>query len=146
MAILHYTGANNEEPTTDRQDCAKTKFKIINCPFGKSPSAHEECIGFDTRHAANHNNPPKWNTDSEEYFLYFALLRGPNVNGIQFAFPPVSALTQPNDLTNICDVNKCKDKTGCSYFYKLDIPYGKTIKMVWMNLCKGSDEAHLSML
>ena len=85
--------------------------------------------------------------DSKEHFLNFAFpgekVTPGSVNGRKFEFPGVNSLTQGEQLDKYdCDHHDCGHDKVCYCHYQLEIPYGKTIQMVWMNVGDGAGWGH----
>ena len=85
--------------------------------------------------------------DSQEHFLNFAFpgesVTPGCVNGRKFEFPGVNSLYQDEQLgVYNCDRHDCGDDKVCYCHYQLEIPYGKTIQMVWMNVGSGAGWGH----
>ena len=91
-AILRYTGAPDEDPTSQKRACtANDRCLVVNCPFTYFPKEdYTDCKRFDQLRSATNDDPaPNGKGDSfEEYFLNFAFpgtTRYPgSVNGIEF--------------------------------------------------------------
>lgn len=150
-AILQYTGADSDkEPTSNRQDCEKTECVVINCPFKYFPTDMRtrcvllsELISSDTSDSV----PEFIEDDSKEYFLNFAFpgekVTPGSVNGRKFEFPGVNSLYQDEQLGKYdCNRNDCGHDKVCYCHFQLEIPYGKTIQMVWMNVGDGAGWGH----
>lgn len=151
-AIIHYEGASKEnEPTTKPRSCTKNSpCDAVNCPFSYYPiDENINCILMSELENADENDePPVYTKDSEEHFLNFAFPGGPKgtpgaVNGRKFEFPGVNSLTQGDELGSYdCAKNNCTGDNVCYCHYELEIPFGKTIQMVWLNMGKGAGWGH----
>ena len=107
QAILHYSGAMDTEPKTERRSCTPgDKCLALNCPFDRYPTRNSiKCIKMSEMRRAesgrNDTPPPFIANDSLEYFLNFAFpgegiekfIPGA-VNGRKFMYPGVNSLFQ----------------------------------------------------
>ena len=95
------------------------------------------------------DSPPAYRKDSEEYFFNFAFpgeKGGPDpgsVNGRKFLFPGVNSLTQGDEIGDFdCTKKNCGIDKLCDCHYEQQIPFNKTIQMVWLNKGTGAGWAH----
>ena len=123
---------------------------MLNCPFLFFPAEqHTFCRKLDDLQAKNPESTPKFiKGDSEEHFLNFhfpGIKYTPGaINGHQFSHPGVSSLTQ---FDQIDEEHKCKNKDCgvdkvCHCHHELELPYNKTIQMIWLNLGRGKGWSH----
>jgi len=138
------------EPTTERRKCTvDNTCTVINCPFKNFPiEDHIKCVLFSDLENARDNDPaPEYKDDSEEHFLNFAfpgVTATPGaVNGRKFEFPGVNSLTQGDEIDSYdCDRHDCGVDKVCYCHYQLQIPFNKTIQMVWLNKGSGAGWGH----
>ncbi|XP_060062633.1 uncharacterized protein LOC132543181 [Ylistrum balloti] len=147
FAILHYSNASDDPPTTERAECTKEDpCRVINCPFGQFPDNYNrECMPIsDLKSTAeqmeSHPVPSAESTEEfDEIFVNFHFSSGADVpftasvNGhkyIPFSAPPQIYPTG-NDTHASCDDEDCSDNCHCSYKIKIDL--GKTIQVVFLN-------------
>ena len=150
-AILHYRGAEAKEPASKRIECRKDKIcEVLNCPFLYFPVGEfTKCLTFDDLRAKNPETTPEFiEGDSEEHFLNFHFpgikVTPGAVNGHKFSFPGISSLTQWDqiDETYDCKRKDCGVDKVCDCHYGLDLPFNKTIQMVWINMGRGKGWSH----
>ena len=69
---------------------------------------------------------------------------GMGVSGKLFKHLGVSSLTQPEEIRMDlnCDVENCGENKVCSCQHEMDIPYNKTIPMIWTNHGAGATRHH----
>ena len=127
----------------------QTPCQVLNCPFWYYPrQENTKCILVSELESANENDPPpEYQDDSEEHFLNFAFpgtsVTPGAVNGRKFEFPGVSSLTQDNEIGDYeCDKHDCGKDKVCYCHYQLDLPFDKTIQMVWLNMGSGAGWGH----
>ncbi|OWF54327.1 Laccase-2 [Mizuhopecten yessoensis] len=147
VAVLHYSGANKDLPTTERDVCTEEDpCRVINCPFGEFPqSYHRVCMPISDLKSTKeqmevHPVPPAEPSEEfDEVFVNFHFSSGadvpftPSVNGhnyIPFSAPP-QIYPIGNDTHAPCDTQDCGDNCHCSYKIKLEL--GKTIQLVFLN-------------
>ncbi|XP_033744030.1 laccase-2-like [Pecten maximus] len=147
VAVLHYSGVNDDLPTTDRVNCTnEDPCRIINCPFGQYPESYNrQCTPISdlkstTEQMAIYPVPSaEPEEDFDEIFVNFHFSSGAevpftaSVNGhkfIPFSAPP-QIYPAGNDTHASCEDQDCSDNCHCSYKIKLDL--GKTIQLVFLN-------------
>ena len=154
--ILDMNGENgspNLNPVKATESCTpSSKCQVFNCPFGNyADSDNRICLTYNNVSNEDLLREPETIANIDrEYFFNFAF-PGPvgrtegSVNGRQFVSPPVSMLTQPNEVTTLCNDesnNECTRIGVCSCTYTKKIPSNKVIQMVFMNLGKGKGWSH----
>ncbi|KAJ8301522.1 hypothetical protein KUTeg_020509 [Tegillarca granosa] len=106
-AILRYSGAPDNEPVTSQRICKPDdRCLVINCPFTYYPTnEYTDCLRFDHLKSKSTNDqvPPFIAGKFKEYFLNFAFpgttFTPGSVNGRKFELPPVSAISQPREIS-----------------------------------------------
>ncbi|XP_064643110.1 uncharacterized protein LOC135497272 isoform X2 [Lineus longissimus] len=151
-AILNYEGVDsNEEPSTKPRTCTvSTPCKALNCPttFKYHPKGrYNECLGIDKLRGREGKVPKVDGSSFKHLFLNFAQptwkdWSPASVNGRVFRNPTVSPLTQPNEMHWGCDPKQCGEEKVCACTYHVDINYGDTVQMVFMNMGVGRGWAH----
>ncbi|CAL1529110.1 unnamed protein product [Lymnaea stagnalis] len=151
-AILRYDGANIDEPKTSRRNCTENnRCLVVNCPFSYYPEGtFTDCMNIgQLRTNISHDTPGgdmKKSEDIEDVFLNFAFpgttWTPGAVNGRTFQFPPVSALTQPQDITTACDPNACGEEKICRCSYSVNLEFNKVYQFVFLNMGVGKGWAH----
>ena len=150
-AILHYREADVEEPTSKRVECKEDKVCVVlNCPFLFFPTGYyTKCLTFDDLRAKDPEKTPVYvQGDSEEHFINFHFpgtkVTPGAVNGRSFMMPGISSLTQADQIAENydCKNKNCGEDKVCFCHYGLDLPYDKTIQMVWINMGKGKGWSH----
>ncbi|XP_064638257.1 uncharacterized protein LOC135494275 [Lineus longissimus] len=149
-AILNYEGIDPLlEPTTSRRKCTASKpCKVLNCPFKYYPQgSNTECMLIDQLRGQEGDAPKASSSSYKEFFLNFALpgtktWTPGSVNGRAFKHPTVSALTQMDEMQWGCDPTKCGIGKVCSCTYHVDIEYGDTVQMVFVNMGAGKGWGH----
>lgn len=143
-AILRYKGASETDPTTSKSVCtSEDKCTIVNCPFPFYPeNENVNCIRMTSlRTKLNVPTPHAVPGKFQEYFLNFAFPsddpmvdEGPAaINGRAFTLPPVSALTQAQEITNQCSDQDCGEGKLCQCFNSLTINKDDLIQMTFLN-------------
>jgi len=146
-AILRYDGAPDADPTSDRLKCTpKEPCKILNCPVTNFGAAENKlCVAVDKLKREGGEKTPIWEADSEEHHLNFvAAHEGMLVNGKIFKESTVSSGSQPNDIdykAEGCDRPECIGKI-CHCHHEIEVPFNKTIQMVWTNVGSGARFDH----
>lgn len=150
-AVLHYKGAEEKFVRIDsnRQKCLQTnKCLVLNCPFRFYPNEENiECITMgEVRSDVSNNFPNASLSHLREYFLNFAF-PGPeytpdSINGVEFTFPTVSAISQPTDISNQCHYKDCGEQKVCSCTHSIDLNYNDAIHFVLLNMGKGKGWSH----
>ncbi|XP_059146111.1 uncharacterized protein LOC131933346 [Physella acuta] len=151
-AILRYTGAPIEEPNSTRRNCTEDdRCLVMNCPFTYYPKNDNiTCLHLDDLASTNRTSAQPGSeskADSvEEVFLNFAFpgdaYTPGSVNGREFVVPPVSSLTQPQDITSHCQPNQCGEDRRCACTYTIDLVYNKTYQLILLNMGKGKGFSH----
>ena len=152
-AILHYTGSVDAEPTTKRDVCVEEKPCIVlNCPFLNYPiGTNTICVLLNQLRALKPSKIPKWDNESLEYFLNFAFpgdgvekFTPGAINGHKFEYPGVNTLFQNEQMEEDYDCSKkdCGEDKICHCHYSLEVPYNKTLQLIWLNMGSGSGWAH----
>ncbi|XP_033744816.1 laccase-3-like isoform X2 [Pecten maximus] len=152
LAILRYSTATLEEPSSSKQQCTSTsECIVINCPFTFFPSSdYTQCKHFGHLKSATNDDPAPASTgvdgDFKEYFLNFAFpgttVTPGSVNGRKFKNPQVSALTQPQEIETTCDKADCGEERICECTYSLPIKHNDVVQFVFLNMGKGRGWAH----
>ncbi|KAK3083782.1 hypothetical protein FSP39_003158 [Pinctada imbricata] len=149
-AILRYKGAPTQNPTTSRKKCtANETCLVLNCPFSFYPKMkHINCMTFDKVKIMTVLDQPPAATQGkfQEHFLNFAF-PGPDfapdsINGIAFTFPGVSAISQPDGITQPCSKSDCGEEKICFCTHSLDLNQGDTVQMVITNMGRGKGWSH----
>lgn len=145
-AILRYDASSTKEPATNRTECtAAKKCDVLNCQFSYYPKeSNTQCVRIDQLSSKGGEKIPAFEGSSKEYFLNFVQGGGMNINGKVFEHPGVSSLTQSEDVDVHlnCDQASCGVDKICYCQHEIDIPYDKTIQMVWTNHGKGATRHH----
>ncbi|OWF48227.1 laccase-1-like [Mizuhopecten yessoensis] len=150
-AILRYSGAGDEEPTSSRKICTPTdRCLVVNCPFTNFPAGtFTDCMLFAQLRSLFDNDPAPVPTGNEalvEHFLNFAFPGIDNfpssVNGRQFKFPKVSALTQPFEIDTSCDDQDCGSEKLCQCSHSLTLHHNDVVQFVILNMGVGTGWSH----
>ena len=150
-AVLHYEGADEKEPTTRRKSCLSgDECIVLNCPFKYFPVADfTKCLTLDNLRSYKQVAAPIYKkNDSREHFLNFhfpgAKITPGAVNGKKFETPGLSSLIQSSQIEDrySCKKSNCSLDKVCFCHYELDLPYAKTIQMVWINMGSGKGWSH----
>ena len=129
-------------------NCAQAfPCRVLNCQFSYYPKhMHTKCTRVDQLKAAHTKEAkPSFDRDSIQLFQNWVQMGGSmGVNGILFEHPGVSSLTQPEEIRMDlnCDVANCGPGKICSCQHEIDIPYDKTIQMIWTNHGTGATRHH----
>ncbi|XP_053386681.1 uncharacterized protein LOC123538503 [Mercenaria mercenaria] len=137
LAVLRYVGADKQDPSTTTNICSQNnRCTVVNCPFDKYPNWN--CIHADEVRAISNNDPAPEPTSGKfkEFFvsLGFAVaddyaIMG-HMNGVSLKLPPVSALTQPTEVTGICDEShNCTPDKFCSCIRPLNVDFGDVVQI-----------------
>ncbi|CAH1248817.1 Hypp8435 [Branchiostoma lanceolatum] len=142
-AIMAYNNAPaDEDPMTTMQTCTENNpCRVLNCPFPAFPQgSNTECVYVsDLKSTEEYSMPDE--SETEEYFLNFGFQPDSSVNGRSFATPKKPLIfNAPYDVTP-CEATCETD--GCTCTYMAEIPHGKTIRVVLINLGIGSGGHHL---
>ncbi|XP_066272659.1 uncharacterized protein [Branchiostoma lanceolatum] len=141
-AILAYDNVPIEDPMTTMQTCTwNSPCRVLNCPFPGFPlGSNTECVYVSDLISTEEYSMPD-ETETEEYFFNFGYQIGSSVNGRKFATPKKPLIFKaPYDITP-CEAG-CETE-GCKCTYMAEIPHGKTIRFVLMNLGIGSEGHHV---
>ncbi|XP_064642700.1 uncharacterized protein LOC135497005 [Lineus longissimus] len=152
-AVLNYQGVDShDEPTTSRRACTPAKpCKVLNCPFTYYPKENNtesniECISVDQLRGKEGDAPKAGNSSYKQFFLNFAFpgigWTPASVNGRTFHHPQVNPLGQMDEMHWGCDPEKCGEDKVCACTYHLDINYGDTVQMVFLNMGQGKGFGH----
>lgn len=154
-AVLHYNGADEDEPTTKKEKCrAESPCIVLNCPYHNYPKGDNiRCVKMSEMKAPPDRNdpPPAFTNNSLEYFLNFAFpgtgiekFTPGAVNGRKFEYPGVNSLFQNEQIESDYDCAKkdCGEDKICRCHYELTVPFNRTIQMVWLNMGSGRGWAH----
>ncbi|XP_069141122.1 uncharacterized protein [Argopecten irradians] len=151
-AILRYSGAaEDEDPMTSRKNCTETDHcLVINCPFTYFPvGTFTDCLRFDQLRSLLDNDPAPVPNEGDpliEHFLNFAFPGiddfPSSVNGRQFKFPTVSALTQPFEIDTPCDEQKCGSEKLCQCSHSLVLNHNDVVQLVILNMGVGTGWSH----
>ncbi|XP_066263245.1 uncharacterized protein [Branchiostoma lanceolatum] len=141
-AILAYGNAPaDKDPMTTMQTCTENSpCQVLNCPFPAFPQgSNTECV-----YVSDLNSTEEYSmsdeSETEEYFFNFGFLLDSSVNGRKFASPKKPLIFKaPYDVTP-CEA-AC-ETDGCKCTYMAEIPHGKTIRFVLMNLGVGNGGHH----
>ncbi|XP_066925497.1 uncharacterized protein [Clytia hemisphaerica] len=153
-AILRYNGAEEEDPdieiskhincTTQTGDvgqclianCASVLkgydskcFTVDNLKMSEYELDREEVPDFDKDNAGHKEVFLNWVTGGE-HSPYKV------VNGNYFLNPPVSSLTQHDDIPEdiFCDPSSCKGEKLCECYTELKVEANQTIQLIWTNV------------
>ncbi|CAH1274669.1 Hypp5360 [Branchiostoma lanceolatum] len=138
-AILAYENAPaDEDPMTIMETCTENSpCRVLNCPFPTFPQgSNTECVYVSDLSSTKEYSMPD-ESEIEEYFFNFGFQLGSSVNGRKFATPK-----KPLVLKAPYDVTPCEatcETHGCKCTYIAEIPLGKTIRFVLMNLGVGGE-------
>ena len=131
--------------------------RVLNCQFSYFPAAmHVICDKVDDLESSDADDAPSYIENSEEYFMNFFFLVGfQTINGKIFQHAGVSSLTQSGDVSKYHKCDQCdklskrlpfdnfvKHNIGCICQNQLNITFGRTIQMVWVNHGKGAIANH----
>lgn len=82
----------------------------------------------------------------QEYFLNFAFpgysFTPGSVNGRKFVLPAELVMNDPDDTDFPCDLANCGEQKVCTCSYSLNLNYGDTVQMVFLNMGSGRGWAH----
>ncbi|XP_048741744.2 uncharacterized protein LOC125655475 isoform X1 [Ostrea edulis] len=150
-AILRYNGADQAYKnisSTEAQCLTSNKCLVLNCPFSFYPKEQNiQCITIDNIKSYASDGVPEVKPEAfHEHFLNFAF-PGPDlfpdtVNGIGFKFPTVSAISQPNEVTEQCSNADCGEENICICTHSIDLNHKDTIQFVFLNMGKGKSWSH----
>ncbi|XP_064606396.1 uncharacterized protein LOC135471205 [Liolophura sinensis] len=145
-ARLHYEGADESDPSTEPQKCFESqRCLVLNCPFVYYPAeAYTDCM-FVHQLRSRENAPIPFAESGKfkEVFLNFAMPRMiGSVNGRAFQLPPVSALTQPQEIETPCESADCGEDRLCRCSHSLSFEQGDVLQLVMTNLGSGKGIVH----
>ena len=146
-AILRYNKTSTEIPTTKRMNCSQEKpCRVLNCQFSNfAANTHTICDKIDDLISSDVDDTPSYDENSKEYFMNFVQIPGGmGVDGKIFEHPGVNSLTQSEDISIHINCDKCEKikNKGCACQNELNIPFNRTIQMVWTNHGKGATRHH----
>lgn len=153
-AIFSYEGADKEsEPTSKKRKCsAENQCVVANCPFyyyfdqNTGNFSHIQCKLMSDFQNAVDQAAPEYDESSQEHFLNFAFPGSDEpgaINGRKFEFPGVNSLFQSDEIDNYdCSKHECGVGKVCYCHYELNVPYDKTIQMIWVNKGSGAGWGH----
>ncbi|XP_062602417.1 uncharacterized protein LOC134264138 [Saccostrea cucullata] len=145
--ILRYKKVDTVNPNTSKKFCTLTDpCLVFNCPFKHDlEDRNTKCITADHVFSREPSIFPKLinKRHFKEYFFNFGFSgKSTSVNGRQFLFPQVSALTQPNSISNLCTKANCNEKKLCQCTNSLILLHNDTLHFVLTNLGFGNGWAH----
>ncbi|XP_062578809.1 uncharacterized protein LOC134240741 [Saccostrea cucullata] len=145
--ILRYKKADAVNPNTSKKVCTLTEpCSVFNCPFEHDlEDRNTKCITADQVFSRELSIFPKLinKRHFKEYFFNYGFSgKSTSINGRQFLFPQVSALTQPNSISNLCTKAHCNEKKICQCTNSLSLFHNDTIHFVLTNLGFGNGWAH----
>ncbi|XP_062597128.1 uncharacterized protein LOC134258593 isoform X2 [Saccostrea cucullata] len=150
-AVLHYNGADQNFVNifSTRANCLSWhKCLVLNCPFSFYPNeTNIRCITLDSIRSYSPEEVPDYQPGAfQEHFLNFAFpglnFTPASVNGVEFAFPTVSAISQPAEITEQCSKADCGEQKICSCTNTIDLKHNDTIQFVFVNMGKGKGWSH----
>ena len=150
-AILHYIGAADSEPSSSPRTCTSDdKCLVVNCFFLYYPeNEFTECLRIDQLKQLDSDNDPAPGITKgkfQEYFLNFAFpgysFTPGSVNGRKFVLPAELVMNDPDDKDFPCDLANCGEQKVCTCSYSLNLNYGDTVQMVFLNMGSGRGWAH----
>ncbi|KAJ8307393.1 hypothetical protein KUTeg_015477 [Tegillarca granosa] len=150
-AILRYVGATIEEPTTSKHQCSSNnRCVVVNCPNSYyKETAYTDCVTYNQLEAEATDDPaPVLEPGkSHNFFFNFAFNLIPfsvksAISGKSFLFPSVAALSQPKEITKLCEKADCGENKTCYCTHSIDVDFGKTVQMVFSNHGAGSLTHH----
>ena len=147
QGILRYNVTSTADPSSERMNCTQENpCRVLNCQFSYYPKhLNTACTRVDQLNGTTGDPLPKFESDSVELFQNWVQMSGGmGVNGKIFKHPGVSSLTQPDEIRMDldCHVANCSENNVCSCQYEMDIPYNKTIQMIWTNHGTGATRHH----
>ena len=138
MAILRYSGAPMTDPTSSKIPCTESsKCHVLNCPFSYYPEAdHVICHTISALKSLQADPTPTFTPGrSKEYFYNFGfpgITAFPSsINGRVYRSPSVSSISQPDQLTNMCDNADCGEEKQCFCTHSVSIEHGGTVQMIF---------------
>ncbi|KAL4218091.1 hypothetical protein ACF0H5_022827 [Mactra antiquata] len=143
FAILRYEDANEVEPTSEPRNCSEINpCTAVNCPF--LFTATLTCINIADLNNMDHSDtaPVPESADTfKEFFLNFGFASNEegrtvgHVNGTNLKLPTVSALTQPQEMSGLCDEShNCGPGKLCSCIAPLNVNFGDTVQINFINM------------
>ncbi|XP_061185077.1 uncharacterized protein LOC133193118 [Saccostrea echinata] len=119
----------------------KNTRTVLNCPFEIYPNSPEKtCVPVSELKSTFTESNVQETRNSETFFLNFAFVGGPSINGRKFIPPTIAALLEPDEVDTKCE--GCVDESPCSCTHTIDLSYEKEIIMVFLNLGKGGSLNH----
>ena len=125
---------------------------VANCPFyyyfdqNTKDYTHIQCKLMSDFENAVEQAAPFFDGTSQEHFLNFAFPGDDEpgaINGRKFEFPGVNSLYQSDEIDNYDSAkHNCGVGEVCYCHYELNVPYDKTIQMVWVNKGSGAGWGH----
>ncbi|WAR25666.1 ASO-like protein [Mya arenaria] len=149
-AILQYNESDTSDPLTSNRACTSSdRCVVVNCPFSVYPGEpNVDCVTFNDikfpssmpAFGANQQN-------IEEMFFNFGFPGGSgyrygSVNGRSMMLSPISALTQPRELSTSCDNHDCGTDKICVCTYAVSIGDQKAYQLVFTNYGNGASGPH----
>ena len=114
LAVLHYNGADKDEPETKPNECTDAKPCVIyNCPSYDLPDKSRLCLAsfnFKGKKRAQELAKKVEHVDLQ-VFLDFAFPIGASINGFRFVLPENHLYTK-HPLDKKCSRKECRNK-GC---------------------------------
>ncbi|XP_046583057.1 laccase-2-like [Haliotis rubra] len=148
-AILRYEGAPDAEPTTSRRTCtAALPCRVVNSPFTNFPISNTKTVRFDELKSLPDDDPAPPITPGKfkEHFLNFGFPGYSHfpgqVNGHKFKMPVVSALSQIDEVDTSCSREDCGFNKTCHCTFTLNLKYGDTVQLVFLNMGNGWGWSH----
>ncbi|XP_045182606.2 uncharacterized protein LOC123541253 [Mercenaria mercenaria] len=139
LAILRYEGAVETDPESGTNECTESSpCTVVNCPFETFPNWN--CITSDKMRAPDTSDPAPTASSGnfKEFFVNVGYALSDNgevwghMGGISLKLPTVSALTQPMEVTGICDnSNSCGPNKVCFCNHPLDVNFGDIVQMTF---------------
>ncbi|XP_035663347.1 L-ascorbate oxidase-like [Branchiostoma floridae] len=149
-AILHYEGAPDAEPTSQRRTCtANDTCVVVNCPFRQygDQSMHIECLPVSELRSPDNQFVPlpesadKW----EEHFINFHFAgsdinpgQRSSVNGHRFVLPSSPPQVTGDRGLVPCTDELCGGEKYCDCSYHVTITPGNVVQMVLYNMGSGA--------
>ncbi|XP_062575775.1 uncharacterized protein LOC134237656 [Saccostrea cucullata] len=143
----HLSGRKEGQREIESQDAKcrenrreKTKT-VLNCPFQTYPNSPEKtCVPVSELKTTFKEPNEKVLRSSDTFFLNFAFVGGPSINGRKFIPPTTAALLEPEAVDRKCE--GCGDENSCSCTHTIELSYNKEIIMIFLNLGKGGRKNH----
>ncbi|KAL4218095.1 hypothetical protein ACF0H5_022831 [Mactra antiquata] len=143
FAILRYEDANEVDPTSELRNCSEINPCItVNCPF--LSTATLTCINIADLNNMDHSDTapvPESADRFKEFFLNVGFAFNEqgfvvgHINGTSLRLPTVSALTQPQEVSGLCDESHdCGPEKLCSCNDPLTVNFGDTVQINFLNM------------